>query len=139
MRKVFAALAGLLVLLVVAQFFFAASGGFSTRPGEEAYRGHHALGYVIFLWPIVMMIVAAIGRMPGRLIGLTAVIPALTAFQVVVAKVAIGMSDSGSGTASEIVFGLHGIGGLLTGVFAGLILRQARALARPTPAPAPAA
>ncbi|MEV6967216.1 DUF6220 domain-containing protein [Hamadaea sp. NPDC051192] len=133
MRKIFAALAGLLVLLVVAQFFFAASGGFSSRPGEEAYRGHHMLGYVLFLWPIVMIVVAAIGRMPGRLIGLTAVIPALTTFQVVVAKIAIGMHDSGSGTGSEIVFGLHGIGGLLTGVFAGLILRQARAQLKPTP------
>ena len=35
MRKAFAALADLLLFIVVAQFFFAASGAFSTAPHES--------------------------------------------------------------------------------------------------------
>ena len=75
MRKAFASLAILLMLVVLAEFYFAASGGFSTTPRAEAYRPHHALGYVVFLLPLVMALIVALGRMPRRLIGLA--IPAV--------------------------------------------------------------
>jgi Family of unknown function (DUF6220) len=131
MRKLFIALSAILMAIVLAQFFFAASGGFSTDR-EEAYGPHHALGYVIFIWPLVMIAVAAIGRMPGRLIGLTALVPVLVSVQVVIAKVAHGMVDNGqTTTASDLVFGLHGVGGVATAVVAGMILRRARALGKP--------
>ena len=45
MRKVFAVLATLLVLVVVAQFFLAASGAFDTAPNDESFQPHRALGY----------------------------------------------------------------------------------------------
>jgi hypothetical protein len=85
MRKAFAALATLLLLIVIAQFFFAATGAFSTAPNDESFRMHHALGYVIFLVPVVMVVVAALARMPGQFIGMAALISGLTAVQVLIA------------------------------------------------------
>ena len=81
MRKAFAGLAILLMLVVVAEFYFAARGGFSTAPRAESYRPHHALGYVIFLLPLLMAVVAAVARLPRRLIGLSVLVAGLTAVQ----------------------------------------------------------
>ncbi|PWU59337.1 hypothetical protein DLE60_17085 [Micromonospora globispora] len=129
MRKAFAALATLLLLIVIAQFFFAATGAFSTAPNDESFRMHHALGYVIFLVPVVMVVVAALARMPGRLIGMAALVSGLTAVQVLIAVVARAFGEST--TAGQLVFGLHAVNGLAMLAVAGMIVRQARALSRP--------
>lgn len=130
MRKVFAGLAILLVLAVVAQFFLAASGAFSTAPNEESFQPHRALGYPIFLLAVLMTIVAALARMPGRLIGMTALVAGLIVVQVVIAVLAKAFNDTGdtSTTAGQIVFGLHGINGLVIMGLAGNITRRARGL-----------
>jgi hypothetical protein len=137
MRKAFAVLATLLVLIVIAQFFFAATGAFrDDAPRDESFRMHHALGYVIFLVPVVMVVVAALARMPGRLIGMAALVSGLTAVQVLIAVVA-GVLGDGT-TAGQLVFGLHAVNGLAILAVAGTTARQARALVRPpahTPAP----
>jgi hypothetical protein len=127
-RKAFAGLAILLMLIVVAQFFFAASGAFSTGPREEAFRAHHALGYVIFLLPVVMTIVAALARIPWRVIGMTALIAGLTTVQVLIAVLAKAIGEATTG--GQLIFGLHALNGLAILVVAGMIVRQARALAR---------
>lgn len=124
MRKAFAGLATLLVVVVVAQFSFAATGAFSTAPREESFRPHHALGYVIFLLPIVMAIFAAAGRLPGRLIGLSALIAGLAAVQVLIAEGARSVGDTGG----DYVFGLHAVNGLAILAVAGTIARRAWAL-----------
>jgi hypothetical protein len=132
MRKAFAGLAILLLLVVVAQFYLAASGAFSTASNDESFRPHRALGYVVFLLPVVMAIVAALVRMPGRLIAMAALVAGLTAVQVLIAKVA---EASGDGTtAGELIFGLHAVNGLIILAVAGMIVRQARALSRSTAA-----
>lgn len=128
MRKAFACLAILLMLIVVAQFFFAASGAFSTAPKDESFRAHYALGYVIFLLPVVMTIVAALARMPGRLIGMTALVAGLTVVQVLIAVLAKAVGDTT--TAGQLVFGLHAVNGLVILAVAWMIVRQARALSR---------
>jgi hypothetical protein len=128
MRKAFAALATLLLLIVIAQFFFAATGAFSTAPNDESFRMHHALGYVIFLMPVVLVVVAALARMPRRLIGMPALVSGLTAVQVVIAVVARAFGEST--TAGQLVFGLHAVNGLAMLAVAGMIVRQARALPR---------
>jgi Family of unknown function (DUF6220) len=132
MRRVFALLATLLVLLVVAQFFLAASGAFDTAPNDESFRPHRALGYVIFLLPVVMTILATLTRMPGRLIGMTALVAGLTVLQVVIAVLARAFNDSSdtSTTAGQLIFGLHAVNGLLIMAVAGTVARQARALSR---------
>ena len=130
MRKVFAGLAVVLTLLVVAQFFFAATGGFSAAPNEVSFAPHHALGYVIFVLPLVMCAVGALARIPGRLIGLSALVAALTAVQVVLAEIAKSLGDNGNGiTAGPLLFGLHGLNGLAILAFAGTIVRRALPLA----------
>ena len=127
MRKAFAALAYLLVFIVVAQFVFAATGAFSTAPHEESFGPHHALGYVIFIVPLVMMIPAALARVPGRIYGLAALVAGLTGLQVVIAELAKSYSGS---TAGEIVSGLHAVSGLAILAVAGMIARQARRITR---------
>ncbi|MFC7480338.1 DUF6220 domain-containing protein [Luedemannella flava] len=130
MRKAFAGLAVLLVLVVVAEFYFAASGGFSDAPRSESYRPHHVLGYVLFLLPLVMAVVAAVARLPRRLVGLSVLVAGLTSVQVVIAKVALALND----TVGPAVFGLHAVTALALPAVAWLIVRQALALARPATA-----
>ena len=114
MRKAFAGLAALLALVIVVQFYLAASGAFSTAPKDESFRPHRALGYVIFLLPVVMTIVAALARMPGRLIGMAALVAGLTVVQVVIAVLARAFGDTGdSTTVGQLIFGLHAVNGLV--------------------------
>jgi hypothetical protein len=128
MRRAFAGLAMLLMLVVVAQFFLAASGAFDTAPNDESFRPHRALGYMIFLLPVLMTIVAALARMPGRLIGMTALVAGLTVMQMVIAELAGAFGEST--TTGQLVFGLHAVNGLVVLAVAGRIVRQARALSR---------
>ncbi|MFE9694313.1 DUF6220 domain-containing protein [Micromonospora sp. NPDC005806] len=132
MRKLFAGLAALLMLVIVAQFYFAASGAFSTAPNDESFRPHRALGYVIFLLPVLMTLVAALARMPGRLIGMASLIAGLTVVQVVIAVLARAFNDTGdtSTTAGQLIFGLHAINGLIILHVTGIVARQARVLSR---------
>jgi hypothetical protein len=128
MRKTFAALAFLFLLVVLAQFFLAATGAFSAKPDDESFAPHRALGYVTFVLPVVMAIVAAAGRLPGRLAALSALIAGLVTVQVVIAKIAEALGDDG--TAGPLVFGLHALAGLVVAALAGEIVRRARVLWR---------
>jgi hypothetical protein len=140
LRRVFAVLATLLVLVVVAQFFLAASGAFDTAPKDESFQPHRALGYGIVLFAVLLTIVAALARMPGRLIGMTAVVAGLTAVQPVIAALARAFNDTGdtSTTAGELVFGLHAVNGLIIVAVAATVARRARALSRSAVADRPA-
>ncbi|MFD2762580.1 DUF6220 domain-containing protein [Micromonospora eburnea] len=131
MRKLFVGLAALLMLVVVAQFYFAASGAFSTAPNEESFRPHRALGYVIFFLPVLMAIVGALARMPGRLIGMAGLVAGLAIVQVLVAVLAKAFNDTGdtTTTAGQLVFGLHAVNGLAIVAVSGNVLRRARVLA----------
>ncbi|MFD0592461.1 DUF6220 domain-containing protein [Catellatospora coxensis] len=83
---------------------------------------------MIFLLPLVMAAAAALGRLPGRLIGLAASVAGLTAVQVVIAKLARALGD----TAGPLVFGLHAVNGLVMVAVVGTVLRQAWRLSTPT-------
>jgi hypothetical protein len=137
MRKVFAALATLLMLAVVAQFFLAAMGAFDTAPKDESFQPHRALGYGILLFAVALTLFAAVARLPGRLIGMTGLVAGLILLQSVIREIANAFSEtSGStSTAGELVFGLHAVNGLIIVAVGGTILHRARELARsPTPA-----
>jgi hypothetical protein len=133
MRKAFTGLAALLMLAVVAQFYLAASGAFSTAPNDESFQPHRALGYGIFLLAVLTTIVAALARIPGRLIGMAGLVVGLTVVQVVIAVLARAFNDTGdtSTTAGQLVFGLHAVNGLAIMGVVGTIVRQARALSKP--------
>ncbi|MDT3440259.1 DUF6220 domain-containing protein [Pseudofrankia sp. BMG5.37] len=132
MRKVFAGLAALLLLAVVAQFFLAASGAFDTAPNDESFQPHRALGYGIVLFAAVLTVFAALVRMPGRLIGLSGLVAGLGILQPVIAAIAKAFGDTGDTTAAgQLVFGLHAVNGLVIIAVVGTILRQARGLSTP--------
>ncbi|HEX6336925.1 MAG TPA: DUF6220 domain-containing protein [Jiangellaceae bacterium] len=128
-RKVFAALATLLVLAVVAQFFLAASGAFDTAANDESYQAHRALGYGILLFAVLLTLIAAVARMPGRLIGLTGLVAGLVLVQGLIRGIASAFGETGdSSTVGELVFGLHAINALIIMAVVGKIVRQAREL-----------
>jgi hypothetical protein len=123
----FSVLAALLVLVLVAQFFLAASGAFDPAPIEESFRAHRALGYATVLVALVLTIVAASTRVPGRLVGTTALIAGLGVLQGVLRAVAAAFD----GSAGTLVFGLHAVNGLVMFGLALTVARRARALATP--------
>ena len=129
MRKAFAGLATLLVLVVVAQFFLAASGAFDTAPRDESFQAHRSLGYGIVLFAVLLTILAALGRLPGRLIGMTGLIAALGVGQALIAVVAGAFDNTGDTgtTAGKLVFGLHAVNGLVMLAVAERVARGARA------------
>ncbi len=105
MRRVCALLATLLVLVVVAQFFLAASGAFDTAPIDESFQPHRGLGYGIILFAILLTIVAALARMPGRLIGMTGLVAGLGVVQALIRRIADALNGTGdtSTTAGKAV------------------------------------
>ena len=129
---VFAVLASVLVLLVVAQFFLAASGAFDTAPNDESFQPHRALGYGIVGFAILVTIVGALARMPGRLIGMTGLVAALGVVQGLIRAIAAAFDDAGgaSTTAGTLVFGLHAVNALAMLALAGSVARRARALSK---------
>jgi hypothetical protein len=126
-RRVFLGFSAVLVLMVVAQFFLAASSAFDTAPHEESFQYHRLLGFGLVLFAILSTIVAAIARMPGRILALTGLVAGLGVVQAVIAMLA-GALDGVGGT---LVFGLHALNGLFILKTAGSVARQARVLARP--------
>lgn len=131
MRKVFTGLATLLMLAVVAQFYLAASGAFGISPNEESFQPHRALGYGIVLFAVLMTLVAALARMPGRLIGMTGLVAGLAVLQGVIRAIAGAFGDTGDGTTTgQLIFGLHAVNGLVIMAVAGMIVRQAREVSR---------
>jgi len=132
LRKVFAGLAALLVLAVVAQFFLAASGAFDTAPKDESFQVHRGLGYGIVLFAVLLTIVAALARMPGRLIGMTGLVAGLGVVQGLIRALADAFDGTGdtSTTAGQLVFGLHAINALVILAVAVTVARRARALSR---------
>jgi heme A synthase len=138
MRRAFAALATLLVLAVVAQFFFAASGAFDTGPKDESFQMHRTLGYGILLFAVLLTVFAALARMPGRLIGMAGLLAGLTLLQGVIRAIAAAFDETAnsSSMAGELVFGLHALNALIIMAVAGMIVRQARAMSNPAAEPA---
>jgi len=129
MRKALAGLAALLMLAVVAQFFLAASGAFDSAPNDESFRLHRIMGYWTVLLAVVLTVVAALARMPGRLIGLSGLVAGLGILQAVIAIIARAFGDSGdTTTAGQLVFGLHAVNGLVMISVVYIILQQAREL-----------
>jgi len=131
MRKVFGALAPLLMLAVVVQFFLAGSGAFDSAPKDESFQPHRALGYGILLFAVVLTLIAALGRMPGRLIGMTGLVAGLVVVQAVISAVAGAVGDTGESTVGDLIFGLHAVNGLIILAVVGMILRRARELSTP--------
>lgn len=128
MRKTFAGLAALQVVVLAAQFFLAASGAFDTAPREEAFQPHRALGYGIVLLATLLTILAALARMPRRIIGMTGLMAALAAVQGLIRAIASALDDGGGTAAGHLVFGLHAVNAMVIVALAMNVARSARVL-----------
>jgi hypothetical protein len=132
---VYVVLAGLLLLAVLAQFYFAAVGAFAQPQDDRSYALHGVTGVLVI--PIVSVlaaVAAALARAPGRLIALTIAPVGLVVLQVLIILVGFkltGSTQDKTTPAGLAVLGLHALGGLATLGVAGLILTRARAFARP--------
>ncbi|MGW5557480.1 DUF6220 domain-containing protein [Micromonospora sp. NPDC003944] len=109
MKKLLAGLTSLLLLAEVAVFYLAASGAFMHVPDEEAFIPHRVLGFAIFVLAVVCVVVGALARMPGRFIGMMALIAGLTLVQGLIRAVA---KSFGEDELAHKVFGLHAINAL---------------------------
>jgi hypothetical protein len=113
---------------VVAQFFLAAKGAFDSAPNDVSFALHRPLGYAIVLSAVVLTLIAAVVRMPARIIGLTGLVAGLALLQPVIRSVAGAIGGTGGDTslAGELVFGLHAVNGLVIMALLGAVERQAR-------------
>jgi Family of unknown function (DUF6220) len=140
MRKLYLGLSVLLLIAVLAQFYFAAMGAFTKPQHDSAYALHDITGMMIIpLLSVLATIAAAVARAPGRLIGLTILPVGLVVVQVLIVTVGRAVSggeDAATTTGGLIILGLHAINGLAIMAVAGIVLRQARLFAT---APRPAA
>jgi hypothetical protein len=131
-RRVYVALAGLLLLAVLAQFYFAAVGAFDKPQEDNSFVLHSMTGMLVI--PVISLlatVAAAASRAPGRLIGLTILPVGLVIVQVLIIAVGKALDDSTGNTtpAGLAILGLHAINGLATMAVAGLVFRRARILA----------
>jgi Family of unknown function (DUF6220) len=143
MRRVYVALAGLLLLAVLAQFYFAAVGAFAKPADDKSFALHDVTGTLVI--PVITLlatVAAALARAPGRLIGLTVLPLGLVVVQMLIVGIGRAFNSSGDNTTPVglAVLGLHAINGLAIMATAGIVLRRARALAgAAAPAPTPVA
>ena len=133
MRKVYCGLTGLMLLAVLAQFYFAAVGAFAKPADDNSFALHSITGMMIIpLLSLLATIVAAIAKVPGRLIGLTILPLGLVIVQVLIIAVGNAMSDTTAGEhttpAALVVLGLHGLNGLAIMGVAGTVFGRAMAL-----------
>jgi Family of unknown function (DUF6220) len=131
-RKLFALLATLMVLTLVAQFSLAASGAFDTAPIDESFHPHRVLGGAIIAFAGLLTLVAALARAPGRLIAMTGLVAALGAAQSLIGTFADALNGPGdtSTVAGKSVFSLHALNALIIMAVAVRVARDARTLSR---------
>ena len=142
MRRVYAVLAGLLMLAVVAQFYFAAVGAFDRPQDDKSFTLHSMTGMAIIpVLALLATVAAAVSRAPGRTIGMTLLPVGLVVVQVLIVSMGKAFNDSGDNTTPVglAILGLHAINGLAIMAVAGIILRRARRLVGERGANSPAA
>jgi heme A synthase len=133
MRKVFAGLMAVLMLAVVVQFFLAASGAFDNAPNDESFGPHRGLGFLILFLALLATGAGAAARMPGRIVARAGLVLGLVVLQPVIAGIAGAVGEvDGASSAGELVFGLHGVNGLVIMALVATIVRTSRA---PSPDP----
>ncbi|HEX6470853.1 MAG TPA: DUF6220 domain-containing protein [Streptosporangiaceae bacterium] len=140
MRRAYVTLVGLMVLAVVAQFYFAAVGAFAKPQDDQSFALHLMDGMMIIpALSLLATLVAALARAPGRLIGLTATPIGLIVLQVLITEVGknLGASTEDNTTPAALAFlGLHAVNGLAIMAVIGITMHRARRFAA-TPRTAP--
>ena len=121
-RVAFAALAWLFLACVVVQFFLAGLGVFA---GAENFEVHRQFGYLFGWLPVIMLVLAAVGRLGRRWIGLSALLFVLFIMQ----SVFVVLRDS-----LPAVAALHPVNAVAIFFIAQHVARESRSLQRTEPA-----
>ncbi len=132
MRKVFVVLTGLLVVSVVVQFYFAAFGVFTAPSNDSQFVLHQMNGRIVLpVLCLLCIIVAALARAPGRLIGFSALPLGLLVMQIVLFLIAglTGSSPERTTVGGQVILGLHAVNGLAILAVTILLFLRARRLA----------
>ena len=127
MVTVFRTVAIVTVVVVVVQFFLAGLGAFDAvhsgvaADDTSAYDPHKMVGYLVALLSLVLLVLAIVARLGGRLIGMTATLLVLAG--------PIQPLLAGAGADSGAFWGaLHAlVGALILGLTANLITAAGRA------------
>ena len=139
MRKGFVIVSALLLVAFALQFVFAAVGAFAKPTADDGSYALHSINgmAVIPILTLLTIAFAALAKAPGRLIGLTVLPLGLVLLQVLLAALANGLTDdSGASTpVSLTIGGLHAVNGIVAVHVVVNVLRGARRLAGPVPAP----
>lgn len=137
MRKLYLVLSGLVLLAVLAQFYFAAYGAFSI-PREHADFSMHSVNgiMVIPLLSLLTTLAARLARAPGRLIGLAAAPFGLVLVQIllfVLTHMVTAFEYDRSSPGGQVILGFHAINalGILTVAALGFHRASRLVLARP--------
>lgn len=115
MRKLFTAATALLILAVAGQFFLAGRGALTAD-----YDPHHGLGYLSVVVSVTVLLCGLLARLPGRVLGLTALAVGLLVVQPVLARTGKEIVDLSTG---GLLLGLHAVNGA---VVLGTVLRASR-------------
>ncbi|GLW99627.1 DUF6220 domain-containing protein [Microtetraspora sp. NBRC 16547] len=132
MRRVYVVLAGLQLLAVLAQFYFAGVGAFDKPQSGDSYAMHGTIGMMaIPVLSLLATVVATLAKAPGRLIGLSITPLGLVVVQMLIIILGRALDDAtgDTTTASLAVLGLHAVNGLGVMAVAGRVLAGARRLA----------
>jgi hypothetical protein len=132
MRAAFVWLAGLLVASVVVQFYFAAFGVFTAPANDSQYILHLLNGrFVLPVLCIACIVVAALAKAPGRLIGFSALPLGLLVLQIVLFLIAglAGATPVRTNVAGQVILGLHAVNGLAILAVSLLLFVRARRFA----------
>lgn len=116
MRRTYAVYAWLILAAVIVQFFLAGLGVFA---GPSNFQTHATFGYTIFFIMLLGLLLAFAARLPGRLIGLTALLPLLVFLQ----SVFIAFRDSGL----PALAALHVVNGLAIFSLSAFLALRSRA------------
>jgi hypothetical protein len=141
MRKALVVVSALSLVAYVLQFVFAAVGAFTKPAGDGAYRLHSVNGMaVIPVLTLLTILLAALVKAPGRLIGLAFLSLALVVLQVLIAALANAFTDAaGASTPLGLTFGgLHAVNGIVAVHVVVNVVRGARRLASPVELASPA-
>jgi mercuric ion transport protein len=112
-RTALAVVAWLFAVCIVVQVFLAGLGVFDS---PTAFATHRDFGYTFGLLTLVMVVIAAVGRLPKRLIGLSA----LTLLQIALQSVFIAFRQD-----MPVIAALHPVNGVLLLVVAIWLGREA--------------
>lgn len=137
MRKAYLVVTTLLVVAVIAQFYFAAFGVFGSTGDDGMFTGHQVIGsYVIPALSLIAFVFALIARAGGSTVGLSILPLGLIVVQIllfIIAEALTGSSPEGPTLGGAIILGLHALNGLAILTVAVVLFIRARELVKVGP------